>query len=196
MFFFDRKISLETDRLLLRPPKQRDFAQWANLRHESRAFLKPWDPTWSRDHLTRKYFANRVDWSQRSVNNGTAYPLLIFGKTDQRLVGSITLDNIRRGPSQVGTVGYWVGQPYANRGYMKEALKRVVDFAFFKVNISRLEAACLPENAPSPRGFGENRFKYEGVAQAYIQIDGRWRTHVLYASLRNDRRGKTDIGVG
>ena len=79
---------------------------------------------------------------------------------------------------------------------MKEALKRVVDFAFFKVNISRLEAACLPENAPSRAVLEKTGFKYEGVAQAYIQIDGRWRTHVLYASLRNDRRGKTDIGVG
>ena len=37
-------------------------------------------------------------------------------------------------------------------------------------------------------------FKYEGVAQSYLQIDGRWRTHVLYAALRNDRRGRTDVG--
>jgi len=37
-------------------------------------------------------------------------------------------------------------------------------------------------------------FKYEGVAQSYLQIDGRWRTHVLYANLRADRRGKTDAG--
>ncbi|HCT33995.1 MAG TPA: 30S ribosomal protein S5 alanine N-acetyltransferase, partial [Sulfitobacter sp.] len=37
-------------------------------------------------------------------------------------------------------------------------------------------------------------FKYEGVAQSYLQIDGRWRTHVLYAQLRGDRRGKTAAG--
>jgi ribosomal-protein-alanine N-acetyltransferase len=37
-------------------------------------------------------------------------------------------------------------------------------------------------------------FKYEGVAQAYLQIDGRWRTHVLYSALRMDRRGRTDVG--
>ncbi|MEX0303837.1 MAG: 30S ribosomal protein S5 alanine N-acetyltransferase, partial [Leisingera sp.] len=28
----------------------------------------------------------------------------------------------------------------------------------------------------------------------YLQINGRWRTHVLYASLRHDRRGKTLAG--
>jgi ribosomal-protein-alanine N-acetyltransferase len=37
-------------------------------------------------------------------------------------------------------------------------------------------------------------FKYEGVAQSYLQINGRWRTHVLYAALRFDRRGRTSAG--
>jgi [ribosomal protein S5]-alanine N-acetyltransferase len=37
-------------------------------------------------------------------------------------------------------------------------------------------------------------FKYEGVAQSYLQINGRWRNHVLYANLRGDRRGRTDVG--
>mgnify|MGYP001066645965 FL=1 len=55
-----------------------------------------------------------------------------------------------------------------------------------------MEAACLPENVPS-RGLLEGAgFKYEGVAQSYLQIDGRWRNHVLYANLRSDRRGRTD----
>jgi ribosomal-protein-alanine N-acetyltransferase len=37
-------------------------------------------------------------------------------------------------------------------------------------------------------------FKYEGVAQSYLQINGRWRNHVLYAMLRHDRRGRSDAG--
>ena len=57
-----------------------------------------------------------------------------------------------------------------------------------------LPAACLPENAAS-RGLLEmSGFKYEGVAQSYLQIAGRWRTHVLYAALRSDRRGRTEAG--
>ena len=62
------------------------------------------------------------------------------------------------------------------------------------MDLSRIEAACLPENAAS-RGLLEKcGFKYEGVAQSYLQIDGRWRTHVLYATLRADRRGRSDAG--
>jgi len=101
---------------------------------------------------------------------------------------------VRRGPSQVGTIGYWMGEKFARQGFMQEALLGMVRFAFEQVNISRLESACLPENVASRGVLEKCGFKYEGVAQAYIQINGRWRTHVLYAQLRNDRRGKTDIG--
>jgi ribosomal-protein-alanine N-acetyltransferase len=70
----------------------------------------------------------------------------------------------------------------------------VVHYAFDRLDLSRIEAACLPENTAS-RGLLEKcGFNYEGVAQSYLQINGRWRTHVLYAALRPDRRGRTDVG--
>jgi ribosomal-protein-alanine N-acetyltransferase len=78
---------------------------------------------------------------------------------------------------------------------MSEAILGLVNYAFGALDISRIESACLPENNPSRKLLEKCGFKYEGVAQAYIQIDGRWRTHVLYASIRYDRRGKTDTGV-
>ena len=55
------------------------------------------------------------------------------------------------------------------------------------------EAACLPENTPSRGVLERAGFKYEGVAQSYLQINGRWRNHVLYSNLRHDRRGKTEV---
>ena len=81
------------------------------------------------------------------------------------------------------------------QGFMSEAISALVHYAFGTLDISRIESACLPENTPSRKVLEKCGFKYEGVAQAYIQIDGRWRTHVLYSSLRYDRRGKTDTGV-
>jgi ribosomal-protein-alanine N-acetyltransferase len=62
------------------------------------------------------------------------------------------------------------------------------------MDLSRIEAACLPENTASRGVLEKTGFKYEGVAQAYLQIAGRWRNHVLYANLRHDRRGRTDAG--
>ncbi len=189
-----RKLRIETERLTLRPPIHADFRAWSALRRASNDYLRPWEPTWAEDHVTRKAFTNRVYWAQRSVSSGNAMPLFLIRRSDQNLVGAITLDNIRRGPAQSGTLGYWTGEPFARQGYMREAIEATVHQAFTRLDLSRIEAACLPENQAS-RGLLEKAgFKYEGVAQSYLQIDGRWRTHVLYASLRKDRRGRTDVG--
>lgn len=190
MFLARRMLRIETDRLTLRPPLQADFPAWAALRAESRAYLEPWEPEWAEDHLSRKAFGNRVYWARRSIAQGTAVPLFLYRRADQALVGAITLDNIRRGPAQAGTLGYWTGQAHARQGYMREAIEAVVFHAWTRLDLSRIEAACLPENAASRSLLERCGFKYEGVAQSYLQICGRWRTHVLYAALRSDRRVK------
>lgn len=189
-----RKVRIEAERISLRSPAHSDFRDWAALRSESADFLIPWEPAWSLDHLSRKSFTNRVYWAQRSISAGTAVPLFMTRRSDNALIGAITLDNIRRGPSQSGTLGYWVGQRYTRQGYMREAIEAVVHHAFSQMNLSRIDAACLPENAASRGVLEKSGFKYEGVAQSYLQINGRWRTHVLYAALRHDRRGRTLAG--
>lgn len=180
--------------MTLRLPLQADFAAWSALRVQSRDFLTPWEPVWAADHLARKSFTNRVYWAQRASRNGTALPLFLI-RRDATLLGAITLDNIRRGPAQSATIGYWIGQPHARQGYMREAIGALVHYAFTQLDLSRIEAACLPENAASRGVLERAGFKYEGVAQSYLQINGRWRNHVLYSNLRHDRRGKTGAGL-
>ncbi|MEO0676814.1 MAG: GNAT family protein [Pseudomonadota bacterium] len=189
-----RKVRIETERLTLRPPQHSDYRAWAEVRETSRDFLIPWEPAWAPDHLSRKSFTNRVYWAQRSIAGGTAVPVFLMRRSDHALLGAITLDHIRRGPAQAGTTGYWIGQDYARNGYMREAIEGLVHYAFAELDLSRIEAACLPENTASRGLLEKSGYKYEGVAQSYLQIAGRWRTHVLYANLRADRRGKTDAG--
>ena len=194
MLGFKRRVRVETERMTLRLPDHADWRQWSELREASAAFLVNWEPNWANDHLSRRAFTNRVYWAQRAEAQGTALPLMLVRREDAQVLGALTLDNIRRGPSQAGTLGYWIGQPYARRGYMREAILALTHHAFTNLDLSRLEAACLPENTASRAVLEKCGFKYEGVAQSYLQINGRWRNHVLYASLRADRRGKTDAG--
>ena len=191
MFGRRRPLRLETERMVLRLPIHTDFQPWVDLRVESRAFLCPWEPVWAPDHLSRKSFTNRVYWAQRASRNGTALPLFL-SRRDGELLGAITLDNIRRGPAQSATIGYWIGQRFARQGYMREAIGTLVHHTFTQLDLSRIEAACLPENTASRGVLERSGFKYEGVAQSYLQINGRWRNHVLYSNLRHDRRGKTE----
>lgn len=181
-------LAIETPRMVLRLPEMADHLPWARLRRDGSEFLRPWEPSWSLDHFSKRAFRNRVYWAYRAREEGRALALFMLRRDDGRLVGAITLDSIRRGPSQSAQVGYWVGQEFARKGYMSEALAAVVDHGFGALDLSRIEAACLPENLAS-RGLLERAgFGYEGVARAYLQINGRWRDHVVYASLRADRR--------
>ncbi len=194
MLLSRRRVQIATERMTLRPPQHSDYRDWTALRRESADFLMPWEPAWAVDHLSRKSFTNRVYWAARAISQGSALPLFLIRREDQAFLGAITLDNIRRGPAQAGTLGYWIGEKFARQGFMREAIRAVVHYAFTELDLSRIEAACLPENAASRGVLEGSGFKYEGVAQSYLQINGRWRNHVLFANLRSDRRGRTDAG--
>ena len=181
--------AIETARLILRLPEMGDHADWAMLRRNGETFLRDWEPDWSVDHFSRKAFRNRVYWAYRSSEEKRALALFLSRRDDGRLMGAITLDNIRRGPSQSASVGYWIGPEFSRQGFMSEALAAVVDHAFGALDLSRVEAACLAENAASRALLERSGFIREGVAKSYLQIRGRWRDHLIYSNLRADRRG-------
>ena len=191
MIFGKTELILKTNKVELRVPHYSDFDQWRHLRENSKTFLELWEPKRGNDFFKRRAFNNRVKWAKKSSQAGQAYQFFIFDKF-QTLLGSITIENIRKDPSNTATLGYWLGKEHTGKGFMREAALTIIDFSFNTLNISRLEAATLPENKSS-RGLLERvGFKYEGVGQSYLQINGRWRNHVLYGLLRNDRRGRVE----
>jgi ribosomal-protein-alanine N-acetyltransferase len=194
MFKKRPKVMIEAEKVTLRMPVMGDHHAWVRLRQDGAEFLKPWEPVWAPDHFSKRAFSNRVFWARKTYETGRGVPLFIVRREDNALLGAITLDNIRRGPAMSGALGYWIGANYVRNGYMSDAIQSVVHYAFYHMDISRVEAATLPENAASRGLLEKTGFKYEGVAQSYLQIAGRWRTHVLYSNIRGDRRGKTDVG--
>jgi ribosomal-protein-alanine N-acetyltransferase len=170
----------------LRVPHGGDFAEWAALRAASRAFLVPWEPTWPADDLTRGAFRRRLRRYAEDVRSDLAYAFLIFRSDDNALVGGLTLANIRRGVAQAGSIGYWVGAPFARKGYMTAAMRALVPFCFGTLRLHRLEAACIPANTASVRLLEKTGFQREGYARSYLCINGVWQDHLLYARLKDD----------
>jgi ribosomal-protein-alanine N-acetyltransferase len=172
--------------VVLRLPQIGDYPAWAELREQSRAFLTPWEPTWPADDLTRSAFRRRIKRYIEDQRNDLAYAFLVFRTGDNALVGGLTLANIRRGVAQAGSIGYWVGAPFARRGYMTAALRALVPFSFRTLRLHRLEAACIPGNAASIGLLEKTGFKREGYARGYLCINGMWQDHLLYARLQDD----------
>ena len=179
----DHDLRLEGDGVRLRPHRAGDFTEWASLRSRSRAFLQPWEPTWPLDDLTRGAWRRRLAAYAHDIERSLAFPFLVFRTVDGAMVGGITLSNIRRGVAQMGTIGYWVGEPFARRGYTLAAVKGVARFSFERLGLHRLEAACLPSNEASRGVLLKAGFAQEGMARAYLRINGKWEDHLLFGLL-------------
>jgi ribosomal-protein-alanine N-acetyltransferase len=102
------------------------------------------------------------------------------------MVGGLTLANIRRGVAQAGSIGYWVGAPFARKGYMTAAVRALIPFGFRTLGLHRLEAACIPANIASISLLEKTGFTREGYARSYLCINGVWQDHLLYARLDDD----------
>ena len=120
----------------------------------------------------------------RRQEHGEAH--FIYLRRNDGLIGGITLSNIRRGASQCGELGYWIGKPYIGQRLMTDALRVMTAHCFNELKLHRLEAACLPENTPSRRLLAQAGFRSEGILREYLKIDGVWRDHQLYARLASD----------
>jgi ribosomal-protein-alanine N-acetyltransferase len=173
-------------RVALRVPQSSDHAEWAALREASRTFLTTWEPTWPADDLTRGAFRRRLKRYADDQRSDLAYTFLIFRSDDNALVGGLTLANIRRGVAQAGSIGYWVGEPFARKGYMTEAVRALIPFCFRTLRLHRVEAACIPANTASICLLEKTGFTREGYARRYLCIDGTWQDHLLYARLNDD----------
>lgn len=192
MAFLRSGIGLETGPVIraggltMRPPAMSDYAAWAGLRTQSRDHLTPWEPVWARDELTRSAFRRRLRFYAREARDDVGHAFFIFLDDTGELAGGLTLSNLRRGVTQAASLGYWMGQPYSNRGLMQRAVAGIIPFAVQGLRLHRLEAACMPTNIASVRVLEACGFTREGFAREYLKIAGRWEDHILFGYVASD----------
>jgi ribosomal-protein-alanine N-acetyltransferase len=181
-------------RITLRPPAREDFDAWAQVRGESRRFLVPWEPTWPSDALSRASYRQRLLHYAAEWRSGQSYNFFLFDNVDGQLLGGIGLNQVRHGVAESGSLGYWMGERFARQGYMSDALQLMLGFAFGRLKLHRLEAACLPHNHPSAGALLKAGFREEGYAKEYLCINGSWQDHLLFGILRNEWAERMEIG--
>jgi ribosomal-protein-alanine N-acetyltransferase len=177
---------IKGEEVYLRYPRMADYTGWAVVRGESREFLAPWEPAWATDELSKGAFRRRIKRYQKETRLDSAYAFFVFRKDGDALMGGCTLSNVRRGVTQGCALGYWIGERFARQGYMYDAVRALVPFVFTTLGLHRIEAACLPSNEPSKNLLAKVGFRQEGLARGYLQINGEWRDHALFALLAED----------
>jgi len=187
-------VRLAYGQMVLRPPVESDWQEWSSLRSSSSEFLKPWEPSWTPDTLTRTAFRRRLRGYARDWNRDRGYAFFIFHAENGGLLGGVTFNNVRRGIVQASSLGYWIGQYHVGQGHMTEAMQAVLRYGFAHLNLHRIEAACVTDNEASRRVLEKSGFRREGMARKYLRINGHWRDHYTFAILLDDLEAAADAG--
>ena len=182
MFFNAEIPSFSNEDILLRTPKMSDFSQWQQVRIKNKNYLTPFEPRWHDIDLTKQSFKQRLKRQKKSMQEKTEFVFFIFLKQQsvQKLVGSISLSNIRYRAAYHVNIGYWMSEENSNKGIMSKSLALLLPFIFEDLKLQRANAACLIHNIASRKLLEKNGFEEEGLAKKYLQIDCQWRDHVLY----------------
>ena len=131
------------------------------------------DPVESRDA-----FAIRCGARQRERQLGTGYGYGIF--VDRLFAGEINLSIVQRGPFQSSYVGYWVDEARAGRGSWPRPSCACAVRVRGAVPAPRADLDH-PAQHREPSCRREARFRDEGTAERYLEINGVWEDHVRYA---------------
>jgi len=157
-----------------------DAEALAALALANRAFLSPWEPVRPDEYFTAEYQRAALRALHAQDPPGTV-PCVIL--VDGEPAGRITLNNVARGAFSSADLGYWVAQQHNGRGVATAAVAAVLDLAFGKLGLHRVQAATLLHNAGSQRVLARNGFTRIGVAPRYLRIAGEWQDHVLFQRL-------------
>ncbi len=176
---------IETERLLLKGSDPQMAAGVLNYYLNNRQFFEEWEPSRREEFFTsgfqRESLAGEVDKEVADV----AYRFWLYRKGEDRIIGMVVLNNLVRGAFQSAFLGYNLDEKESGKGFMGEALKRVIDFAFNTLKLHRIEANIMPRNKRSIELVRKLGFHNEGLAIKYLKINGVWEDHIHMVLLNN-----------
>jgi len=180
---------VETERLVLRPPRTADVPEMRRALRLNSVHLRPWSvaPASGEDaasltSVSRALLRHRREWKQ-----GQAYVLLITPRGDERtVIGRIALGGVLRGAFQNGYLGYWIDAEHQGKGLMTEAVRAATGFALSAAALHRVQAAVMPRNTASQRVLEKAGYRREGLAARYLCIAGNWEDHLIFATTTED----------
>ena len=163
----------------LRPLEMDEAETLLGLRIKNRAFLTPFEPYRPDSAYTLTGQRQQIASDQEGFAEGKRYAFGIY--LGNELVGRVALDNVVRGAWQNATIGYFVDQERNGHGIGTEAVRSAVNYAFTEADLHRVQAGVMPRNVASIRVLEKVGFRLEGVSLRYLQINGVWEDHNMFA---------------
>lgn len=172
------------ERVVLRIADEDDVANVVDYYRRQTEHFKPWFGRSAID-VTEDIVRRAVDERRMLAREDRGYRFHMFLRSEPRtVVGQCSISDIRRGSIQQAVIGYALGEEFQGQGYMTEAVRAAIRFAFDDLDLHRLEGSYMPGNDKSAAILKGCGFEQEAVFKEYLFINDQWRDHIV-TSLRN-----------
>ncbi len=175
------RVSLTTDRMVVRLVNDRDAWRMADYYSGNRDYLTPWEPIRDQSYFQPSGWQTRLSIMTEQQRQGSAYYFILLDPSEQEVMGVANFSNVVRGCFYACYLGYSLGEKWQGQGLMQEALQAAIRYMQRQHKIHRIMANYMPRNQRSGNLLARLGFEKEGHARQYLLINGVWEDHVLTA---------------
>ncbi|MBL0389201.1 GNAT family N-acetyltransferase [Tumebacillus sp. ITR2] len=180
------KLRRDGESVYVRPMKLDDAEALYEMRTRNQDFFQTYEPIRQKLVMTLEDYRDRISDDIQHWRDQTGFTFGVFLQETNEFVGRVSLSNIVYGAWKNCTIGYFMDQAHNGKGYTTEAVSLAVDFALTDGQLHRVQAAVMPWNQASVRVVEKVGFRFEGLSKWYLQINGNWEDHNIYAITQED----------
>lgn len=177
-------LKLKGNNIELKVLTQQDAEALFNYYNKNKEYLKDLEPVRDGEFYTLDYQRKNLIKGYKEYLNGTSINFGIY--KEGKLIGKIQLSNIIMGVLKSAHVGYSIDEFEQGKGYMKEALNLVIEYAFKEMKLHRIEASILTDNFKSQNVLEFCGFKKVGLNKKYLFINGEWKDHITFCKINEE----------
>ncbi len=170
------KVKADTGKLALRTFQQSDLDNLVNLANNKEV------SRYLTDSFPYPYTQEDAIWWLKegySQNNMVNFAITL----ENEIIGGIGITPNRGWRSHLAEIGYWIGEPYWNKGYTTWALSEMTSYAFTGLKIKKLYAPVFEANIGSMRVLEKCGYYREGVLNLEVFKDGKFHNIHYFAKI-------------
>lgn len=184
---------MSEQQVYVRFPEDEDTGELTAMYKRNREFFEKFSPSILEEFYTEEYQLDKIMKSKADRAEDRKYDFVVCHKEDDRIIGSIGLSFVARGSLQSCMIGYSLDQAYNGKGYMTEAVKQVVRYAFEVLKFHRITGEVSPRNPGSIRVLENAGFHKEGISRSNVKINGVWEDHQVLALINPSEQGEMHL---
>lgn len=165
--FFINPDTLESERLILRKICEgdvKDINDYAKNPKVSKFLL--WSPHPSIEHTKNYYYT-----VEHLYSKGKFYDFAVVEKESGKMIGTCGFTSFDLKGNR-GEIGYVLNENFWGRGYGREAVKRLLDFAKYNLKLNSVFAKFIKENVKSERLLSELGFRENEGGKFLMEVKG------------------------